>query len=211
MLAVFLGAMLLLSASTSDSAFAEQKDTKKKTKTAEKKKLKPGFQPLKPKQESEPKNLTKSIKPAKPQPVKPKLHTQGSTTSLDMSGKWEGIATWSASFDYWDPNLGSYREACQYQGNFGMTLTQTGNIVRGGAEITNFKVTGGRNMQVCSEEGLAPLGSVDAKIFGSGFSGKLGLLDVRGTVTSDLIRGQVSGSVGEITIGGEFTGNRIFK
>jgi hypothetical protein len=209
-LAVFLGAMLLLSVSMSDSAFAEQKDSKKKSKTAEKKKLKPGFQPLKPKPGLESKSKVEP-KSVKPQPAKPKLQTQGSTTSLDMSGKWEGIVKWSASFDYWDPNLGSYREICQYQGNFQMELQQKDNTVSGGVKMTNVEVKGGRSEEACAVD-FATFSNINAKIFGSGFSGTLdGLIDVKGSATSDLIRGQISGSVGEAIIGGEFTGNRIFK
>jgi len=194
--------------------FGEEKkstEQKKKTEKAklpvkkapinEKKKLKPGLQPFTPK--------TKPQEPAKTKPDKPELKTKSSTTTLDMTGKWTGTATWSAAFDYYDPNIGSYREVCMYQGSFVMDLNQNGNSVTGNAALGNVAVIQGRNMDVCSEGGFNTLGAVDAKVFGSGFSGTVGGLNIKGSVTSDLISGKVSGSLGgEVSIDGQFKGNR---
>lgn len=207
-------AVLVTSVLLPTSVFGEEKkstEQKKKTEKAklpvkkapinEKKKLKPGLQPFTPK--------TKPQEPAKTKPDKPELKTKSSTTTLDMTGKWTGTATWSAAFDYYDPNIGSYREVCMYQGSFVMDLNQNGNSVTGNAALGNVAVTQGRNMDVCSEGGFSTLGAVDAKIFGSGFSGTVGGLNIKGSVTGDLISGKVSGSLGgEVSIDGQFKGNR---
>jgi hypothetical protein len=96
-----------------------------------------------------------------------------------------------------------------YQGSFVLVLNQNGNSVTGNAALGNVAVTQGRNMDVCSEEGFSTLGAVDAKLFGSGFSGTVGGLNIKGSVTSDLISGQVFGSLGgEVSIDGKFKGNR---
>jgi len=183
---------------------SDKKPSVKKTPTSEKKKLKPGLQPFTPKSKPE--------EPAKTKPDKPKLQTKSSTASLDLTGKWTGTAVWSAAFDYYDSNIGSYREVCMYQGNFVLVLNQNGNSVTGNAALSNVQVTQGRNMDVCAEEGFSTLGAVDAKIFGSGFSGTVGGLGIKGSVTSDLMNGQVSGSLGgEVGIDGKFTGNRVLK
>jgi hypothetical protein len=181
-----------------------KKPSVKKTPANDKKKLKPGLQPFTPKSKPE--------EPAKTKPDKPKLQTKSSTASLDLSGKWTGIAVWSAVFDYYDPDIGSYREVCMYRGNFVLVLNQNGNSVTGNAALNNVQVTQGRNMDVCAEEGFSTLGAVDAKIFGSGFSGTVGGLGIKGSVTSDLMNGQVSGSLGgEVGIDGKFTGNRVLN
>lgn len=215
LVALLLGIILVTSVLLPASALAEEKkstDQKKKTEKAkkptvkkvpasEKKKLKPELQPFTPK--------TKAEKPAKTKPDKPELKTKSSTATLDLAGKWTGIATWSAAFDYYDPNIGSYREVCMYQGSFEMVLNQNGNSVTGNAALGNVQVTQGRNMDVCAEGGFSTLGAVDAKIFGSGFSGTVGGLNIKGSVTSDLISGRVSGSLGgEVSIDGQFKGNR---
>lgn len=216
-IALLVATVLITSALLPISALAEEKksaDQKKKTadktkkqsvkKTPadEKKKLKPGLQPFTPKSKPE--------EPAKTTPDKPKLQTKSSTSSLDMTGKWAGIAVWSAAFDYYDPNIGSYREVCRYQGNFVLNLIQNGNVATGNAALGNVQVTQGRNMDVCAEEGLSTLGAVNVKVFGSGFSGTVGGLNIKGSITSDLMNGQVSGSLGgEIGVDGKFTGNRV--
>lgn len=217
LVALLVATILIASVLLPISAFAAEKKsidqkkadkvkspTVKKTPISEKKKLKPGMQPFVPK--------TKPQEPAKTVPDKPKLQTKSSTSTLSLSGKWTGIATWSASFDYYDPNIGSYREVCMYQGSFVMTLNQNGNSVTGNAALGNVAVIQGRNMDVCAEEGFGTLGAVDAKIFGSGFSGTVGGLNIKGSVTSDLMNGQVSGSLGgEVGINGKFTGNRVLS
>lgn len=213
LIATILVTSILLPASFAEEQKSSEKKKKtdkakkpvvKKTLTPEKKKLKPGLQPFTPKSKSE--------EPAKTSPDKPKLQTKSSTSTLDLSGKWTGIATWSAVFDYYDPNIGSYREVCMYQGSFVMVLNQNGNSVTGNAALTNVAVTQGRNMDVCAEEGFSTLGAVNAQVFGSGFSGTVGGLNIRGSVTSDLMNGQVSGSLGgEVGIDGKFTGNRALS
>lgn len=217
LIALLIATILITSVLLPTSAFAEEKkSTEQKKKTdktkkpavkktpTEKKKLKPGMQPFTPKSKPE--------EPAKYTPDKPKLQTKSATPTLNLSGKWTGIATWSASFDYYDPNIGSYREVCMYQGNFVMTLNQNGNSVTGNAALGNVAVIQGRNMDVCAEEGFSTLGAVNAKIFGSGFTGTVGGLNIKGSVTSDLMNGQVSGSLGgEVGINGKFTGNRVLN
>lgn len=216
LIAISIAAVLILSVLLPISSFADEKKSTeqkkksaekakklsvKKTLTAEKKKLKPGLQPFTSKSKPE--------EPAKTKPDKPELKTKSSTATLDLSGKWTGIATWSAAFDYYDPNIDSYREVCMYQGSFVMVLNQNGNSVTGNAALNNVQVTQGRNMDVCAEEGFSTLGAVNAKIFGSGFSGTVGELNIKGSVTSDLMSGQVSGSLGGVvSIDGKFKGNR---
>jgi hypothetical protein len=209
-----LGIILLSSVLLPASALGEEKkssEQKKKSDKAkkpavkkapvnEKKMIKPGLQPFTPK--------TKAEEPAKTKPDRPELKTKPSTT-LDLTGRWTGIATWSAAFDYYDPNIGSYREVCMYHGSFVMALNQNGNSVTGNAALDNVQVTQGRNMDVCAEGGFSTLGAVDAKVFGSGFSGTVGGLNIKGSVTSDLISGRVSGSLGgEVSVDGQFKGNR---
>lgn len=215
LVALLLGIILVTSVLLPASALGEEKkssDQKKKTEKAkkplvkkapesEKKKLKPGLQPFTPK--------TKPEDPAKTKPDRPELKTKSSTATLDLTGKWTGSATWSAAFDYYDPNIGSYREVCMYSGSFVLDLNQNGNSVTGNAALGNVQVTQGRNMDVCAEGGFSTLGAVDAKVFGSGFSGTVGGLNIKGSVTSDLINGRVSGSLGgEVSIDGQFKGNR---
>lgn len=214
LVALLIATILITSVLLPISAFAEEKksaEQKKKTDKAknpavkktstEKKKLKPGMQPFTPKSKPE--------EPAKTKSDRPELKTKSSTATLDLSGKWTGSATWSAAFDYYDPNIGSYREVCMYSGSFVMVLNQNGNSVTGNAALGNVAVTQGRNMDVCVEEGFSTLGAVDAKVFGSGFSGTVGGLNIKGSVTSDLMSGRVSGSLGgEVGIDGQFKGNR---
>lgn len=205
LVAVILVTSVLLPASVfgEEKKSPEQKKVKpvKKAPINEKKKLKPGMQPFTPK--------TKPEEPAKTKPDKPELKTKSSTATLDLTGKWTGTATWSAAFDYYDPKIGSYREVCMYSGSFVMDLNQNGNSVTGNAALGNVAVTQGRNMNVCSEGGFSTLGAVDAKVFGSGFFGTVGGLNIKGSVTSDLISGKVSGSLGgEVSIDGQFKGNR---
>ncbi|MBI5698242.1 MAG: hypothetical protein HZC29_07165 [Thaumarchaeota archaeon] len=199
--AVLVASMLLLSVVLPISADAAEKKIKKQTKEIKKKKLKSGFEPFKP--------MSKPEEPAKMQQDKTKLQTKSSTKTLDLSGRWSGTAVWSAAFDYYDPDIGSYREVCRYQGSFLLILQQSGNSITGDASLGNVQVTQGRNMDVCAEGGFSTLGAVNAKLFGSGFSGTVGGLGIKGSVTSDLISGQVSGSLGgEVGIDGKFTGNR---
>ncbi len=216
LVALTVAVILLTSVLLPASVFAEEKKSTEKKKspvkkpvvkkipTVEKKKIKPGLQPFTPKSKPE--------EPAKTTPEKPKLQTKSSTVSLDLSGKWTGTAVWSTAFDYYDPNIGSYREVCMYSGSFVMVLNQNGNSVTGNAALGNVQVTQGRNMDVCAEEGFSTLGAVNAKLFGSGFSGTVGGLNIKGSVTSDLMNGQVSGSLGgEVGIDGKFTGNRALN
>lgn len=218
LIAISVATILITSVLLPVSVFAEEKKTTeqkkktqkaktptvKKTPTAEKKKLKPGLQPFTAKSKPE--------EPAKTTQDKPKIQTKSSTASLDLTGKWTGTAVWSAAFDYYDPDIGSYREVCRYQGNFVMALNQNGNSVTGNAALGNVQVTQGRNMDVCAEEGFSTLGAVNAKLFGSGFSGTVGELNIKGSVTSDLMNGQVSGSLGGVVgIDGKFTGNRALS
>ena len=206
MAAILVTSVLLpVSALGEEKKSSEQKKKKitpvKKAPVNEKKKLKPGLQPFTPK--------IKPEEPAKTKPDRPELKTKSATATLDLTGKWTGTATWSAAFDYYDPNIGSYREVCMYQGSFVMDLNQNGNSVTGNAALGNVAVIQGRNMDVCSEGGFNTLGAVDAKVFGSGFSGTVGGLNIKGSVTSDLISGKVSGSLGgEVSIDGQFKGNR---
>ncbi|TBR24580.1 MAG: hypothetical protein EPO63_03615 [Candidatus Nitrosotenuis sp.] len=142
--------------------------------------------------------------PVKPKQVKekPKLKTpqQPQTTVRDLSGKWQGITNWSASFDYYPD-----RVTCTYSGNIFFALQQNGNVVTGSITTSNVKVSGGKDCMA----NLSPAGAINANLFGSGFSGTVGgLLNIDGQFTTDLLRGKFSGTVGTIDVGGEFTANR---
>lgn len=126
-----------------------------------------------------------------------------------LNGKYHGTAKWDASFEYYDKDRGSYHEVCQYSGSITVQLVRDGNHVIGNVDLTDYQLTGAVERSVCDNEAFGFDGSVDVTIFGSGFSGKVGLLDVDGQFTSDLLRGRVSGDYGDVAITGEFTTNRV--
>lgn len=132
-----------------------------------------------------------------------------STHTPTLTGNYQGTAKWSASFDYYNGNLGSYRENCQYVGNIVLQLQRDGDHVSGNAEVTNYQVVGAIDTSTC-QAGFDLSGAVDAIVFGSGFSGTVGVLDIDGQFTTDLLRGQISGNLGDaVDISGQFTASRV--
>ena len=132
-----------------------------------------------------------------------------STHTPTLTGNYQGTAKWSASFDYYNGNLGSYRENCQYAGNIVLQLQRDGDHVSGNAEVTNYQVVGAIDTSTC-QAGFDLSGAVDAIVFGSGFSGTVGVLDIDGQFTTDLLRGQISGNLGDaVDISGQFTASRV--
>lgn len=124
-----------------------------------------------------------------------------------LTGRWQGVANWSASFDYYDGNLGFYRETCNYSGDMVLQLQLIDNSVTGSVQVPSYSVTSATTPEAC-QAGFTLAGAVDATVFGSGFSGTVGVLDIDGQFTTDLLRGQVSGSIGGVDISGEFTASR---
>jgi hypothetical protein len=87
-------------------------------------------------------------------------------------------------------------------------LAQRGNdpnLVDGDVD-TSASITGDEDCQYFP--GATLRGSLSATVFGSGFSGKVGTLDVDAQFTTDLLRGTFSGEIGTIQTKGEFTASR---
>ncbi|TAK15771.1 MAG: hypothetical protein EPO37_09630 [Nitrosarchaeum sp.] len=126
-----------------------------------------------------------------------------------LTGTYQGTAKWTASFEYYSPVKGLYTETCWYTGNVLINLTQNGNDVGGSAQVSNQEATADYDLSLC-QQGFTLEGVVDGVVFGSGFSGTVGVLNVDAQFTSDMLRGNVFGDLGGVVaISGEFTSSRV--
>lgn len=200
--------ILTLSVTSAHFAFAEDDKVKKKPKKIkEKSKLKneKQFKPVYKKEKQIPQ------KQAKP---KIKTPTQPQTQSLDLTGNdWKGTAQWSVSFEYYDAELGTYKENCEFVGNIQMGLVQNGNSVTGNLGLSNVQLVRAIRADICNNPNFASFGggSLDIQVFGSGFSGKVGIVNVSGSATTDLLNGKLNLSDDIVHVGGTFTAQRAFN
>ncbi len=132
----------------------------------------------------------------------------GSTTARDLTGHYQGHIQGSFTTDYYGKK-GLEHLNCQYSGTVFIYLAQRGNnpdLVDGDVQTTG-SITGDQDCQYFP--GALFQGSLSATVFGSGFSGKVGTLDVNAQFTTDLLRGTFSGDIGVISTQGEFTASRV--
>lgn len=136
--------------------------------------------------------------------------TQGGGTpgsaGIDLTGTWQGNVKGSGSYSYINQKTGNQEQVnCQYSGPITFTLTQNGNDLTGNVAAT-VSITGDPD---CQQVPVYPFqGALSATIFGSGFSGTVGTLNINGQFTSDLLRGTIGGNIGVIPVQGQFTASR---
>ena len=96
---------------------------------------------------------------------------------------------------------------CKYSGTFTLNLKQNENVVTGNVRTSNVRVGG---TERCSQT-LSPSAALTWDVFGSGFSGTVGELSIDGQFTSDTMRGSFSGEVGVLSVRGSFKAFRVSK
>ncbi|MFY9300745.1 MAG: hypothetical protein WAO91_06105 [Candidatus Nitrosotenuis sp.] len=201
-------AVLLVSSISTHLAFAEDDKIKKKPKKIkEKHKLK---------KEKQFKPVPKKENSIKQKQVKPKIVTppQPQTQSLDLtSNNWKGTAQWSVSFEYYDAELGTYTEKCEFLGNIQMNLVQNGNTITGNLGLSNVELVSAIRANVCNNPNFASFGGgvVNAQMFGSNFSGSVGIVNLSGSATTDLLNGKLSLSDNIVQVSGTFSAQRAFN
>ncbi|MCE9616986.1 MAG: hypothetical protein K8Q88_01305 [Nitrosarchaeum sp.] len=159
-----------------------------------------------PKQTPVPESEPKQTPTPAPEPIP---EPEPTPKSQGLTGTYQGTAKWTASFEYYSPVKGLYKETCWYTGNVLINLTQNGNDVGGSAQVSNQQATADYDSSLC-QSGFTLEGVVNGVVFGSGFSGTVGVLNVDAQFTSDMLRGNVSGDLGGVVaISGEFTSSRI--
>lgn len=117
---------------------------------------------------------------------------------IDLTGRWGGTARGTIV-------LSSDQLTCSYSANISLNLQQKGTSLSGPVNVSNISLSG----EGCQAVGFENIqGSLSAIIFGSGFSGTVDILSVKGQFTQDLMRGTYSGGSGDYSIGGDFTASR---
>ncbi len=124
-----------------------------------------------------------------------------------LTGTFVGTAHWNASFEYYDPDLlDFYTHTCYYSGKFSLTLTHIENTVIGDAQMLSYDSL--TNEPVCIT-GLHPKGSINANVFGSRVTGKLGELNIDASFITDSLYGNISGKIGTVDVFGDFDAFRV--
>jgi hypothetical protein len=136
---------------------------------------------------------------------------QGGTNALgiDLTGHYQGHIQGSFTTDYYNPSKGSEHLNCQYEGTVFIGLAQRADptLVDGNVDARNsVTIMGDSDCQ--NFPGAVLWGPLSATVSGSGFSGKVGTLDLNAQFTTDLLKGTFSGDIGVISTHGEFTASR---
>ena len=98
---------------------------------------------------------------------------------------------------------------CKYSGTFTLNLKQNENVVTGNVRTSNVRVGAPKG----ALKPLSPSAALTWDVFGSGFSGTVGELSIDGQFTSDTMRGSLSGQVrlGVLSVRGSFKAFRVSK
>jgi hypothetical protein len=94
-----------------------------------------------------------------------------------------------------------------------MSLIHKGNSVTGNLGLSDVQLVNAIRADVCNNPNFANWGGggFNVQMFGSGFSGKVGIVDVSGSATTDLLSGKLSLPDDVVQVGGSFTAQRAFN